>query len=318
MDEKKNYAQVVSPSLRRLGAFSVDFALLYVLGRILLWALKDFFLFIGYWGNLLGALILLAYFGIQNSRIGKGRTLGKRLFYIKVLGKDGGYISLKRSLVRTAILITPLLISFPWIPYHVSGKLLFSLLLNLYFFSGIVIPYLYLFNTKSRQSLHDLFTGTMVALGEGELKGLLIPALHKGHRTFFTLLILIQLILSAVMWNQEDPDLEPLYRDLLKVEDIVYLDMEIQEERAPEELSHSSMAPLFERRGLHLYLYYTRELTPYDSDPQVRGMISEHQENLQGIWDFHIYNVNLTTLGYVSKYESFNGDSIERFPRILF
>jgi uncharacterized RDD family membrane protein YckC len=88
----------------RLLAIGLDCVTLVVAGYALGLLFGDQFAQMGRWGRLVGFGIALVYFGVLNSCVGGGKTLGKRLMGIRVVGEDGRCISTPRSLVRSAIL----------------------------------------------------------------------------------------------------------------------------------------------------------------------------------------------------------------------
>jgi uncharacterized RDD family membrane protein YckC len=112
-------------------------------------------------GDLLGFFITLPYFAILGSSLGGGQTLGQRILHIRVADRDGRRLSLERSFLRYLILLTPFQLSEAEIPTSAPAalKILVSWLLPML---GAVIVYLYLFNVRTRQSLHDLAVGAYV------------------------------------------------------------------------------------------------------------------------------------------------------------
>lgn len=98
----------------------------------------------------------------MNSKIGKGQTIGKKLLKIKVVDRNGDSIGLLKSFFRYAVLAIPFFLNGA--PF--SDKLMFSFavyILSLFIFGGLFsIIYLYLFNRVTRQSLHDIASGTYV------------------------------------------------------------------------------------------------------------------------------------------------------------
>jgi uncharacterized RDD family membrane protein YckC len=132
-------------------------------------AVSGLFLFdtyarMGGWGRLIGFCVAMAYFGVMNSSICKGRTIGKRLMGIEVVDAAGRNISLPRSCLRYFILGVPFFLNGAPIANsgpaaYVAGFLVLGL--------GGAIPYLYVFNRRTRQSAHDLATGTYVVMAGG-------------------------------------------------------------------------------------------------------------------------------------------------------
>jgi len=150
---------------KRWFAYIIDAT--FILGGILSCVavvLPDSFLKIGDYSILIGILFTLLYFGIMNSEICKGQTLGKSFTGLKVVDKYGNYLTLTQSLIRTLILIICLTL-----PYMFIAKMSVSIPSpdEAYFViaaitAGIIFDLLFLFNVKTRQTLHDLAVGSYV------------------------------------------------------------------------------------------------------------------------------------------------------------
>jgi|CXWL01.1.fsa_nt_gi uncharacterized RDD family membrane protein YckC len=69
-----------------------------ICGQILGWSLSSFWFQIGPYGRIVGLLFILPYFGLMNSGVGKGQTIGKRLLKIAVRDGENKPIRLGRSL----------------------------------------------------------------------------------------------------------------------------------------------------------------------------------------------------------------------------
>jgi uncharacterized RDD family membrane protein YckC len=174
--DEANGVQIIAGFWRRLGAFFLDCLLLGVIGNIVGYFLTEEFVQLGPWGRLLGFLVAMIYFGALNSRLTGGQTLGKKLLKIKVVAKDGAPLSVSKSFLR----FLPL--GIPWFLNNAqfSESVLWSLwgyLASIAIFGlGFSVVYLYVFNRKSRQSVHDLLVGSYVvsvkATGPVESTGL--------------------------------------------------------------------------------------------------------------------------------------------------
>ena len=109
----------------------------------------------------------MLYFGILNSQLGGGQTLGKRILRIKVVGRDDQTIRIDRSCLRYIVF------NLPWalqmVPVNQPPILLILLFAALYYGVMTSIIYLILFNRKTRQSLHDLVANTLV-VDKGETR----------------------------------------------------------------------------------------------------------------------------------------------------
>ena len=57
---------------------------------------------------LLGYALVVAYYGLCNSSLNQGQTLGKSLLKVKVIHSSGDYLSVPQSLLRAAIVYAPI------------------------------------------------------------------------------------------------------------------------------------------------------------------------------------------------------------------
>ena len=164
---------------KRLIALFIDLLILGGIGFLLGLFFESTFVEIGNLGKLMGFAIALSYFGVMNSQIAKGQTIGKRIAKIRVVDAEGLYINIPKSLLRYSVLSIPFFLNGTYISFE-------SDLINLdYFILPIVlggtlsIAYLYLFNRTTRQSLHDLAVGTYVVNSESPLTG--VDVIWKPH-----------------------------------------------------------------------------------------------------------------------------------------
>ena len=152
----------ISGFWRRIGALFIDTLILGFVGFSLGQALESTFVEIGAWGRLIGFAVAIIYFGVMNSSVSKGQTIGKKALNIRVVDLSGESISLARSFVRYSVLAIP----FSLNGANFTNEALLSCLmypLSLIIFGGLFsILYLYVFNRVTRQSLHDLAVGTYV------------------------------------------------------------------------------------------------------------------------------------------------------------
>jgi uncharacterized RDD family membrane protein YckC len=204
---------------RRLGAFAIDVFLLGVVGWILGALLFDPLARMGFYAKLIGFAIALAYFGICNSRIGGGQTLGKRWLGVRVVDAHDRLLSLPRSLLRYAVLGIPFFANgLPLSPQQAMSSPL-SYLLTLVVFGGILaIVYLYIFNRRTRQSLHDLAVGSYVERFDRAASPVPFPAIWRGHMVVVALIAVIALsgplVASRFARAQAFAGILPLYQTL--------------------------------------------------------------------------------------------------------
>lgn len=180
--------------MRRVVAFAVDFAPLWVLGWLPLYALHDWLAASYPWPRLAGLPAVVLYRGLCQARY--GRTPGQRLLGLRVADRRGQAPSVLQSLVRNTLLTTPLVLngfappgvsltSIPW--------MLFATLMVFGLGGGIL--YTFLFNRGTRLALHDWLCGTFVWQAESrapEAQPRPLPRIHS---------IVVGLIaLSCVVW----------------------------------------------------------------------------------------------------------------------
>ena len=161
----------------RLLAFTIDSLILGIFGQILALVFSDFFYNIGPYGRPIGWAIALIYFGIFNSKLGSGQTLGKRLMKLAVRDGNNKTIGLWRSVARISIIIAPALFNGWAIPILQNAVINVILTVTVFGLGGALI-YTMIFNRGTRQGIHDLLVGTYVV----NLKGAPIEAFPKSAR----------------------------------------------------------------------------------------------------------------------------------------
>ncbi len=154
--------QWISGFWRRIGALFIDTSLLGATGLALGLFFESFFVQLGGWGRLVGFSIALIYFGVMNSSIAGGQTLGKKALKIRVVDSNNSPIDPWKSILRYLILAVPFSLNGSQFSNEaVSSFLIYPL--SLIIFGGLLSTlYLYIFNRVTRQSLHDLVVGTFV------------------------------------------------------------------------------------------------------------------------------------------------------------
>ena len=159
---EENELRWISGYWRRIGAFVIDSIVLGVVGTFLGFFLEDVFIDLGGWGRLLGFVIALLYFGIMNSKVSNGQTLGKKALKIRVVDSENQSISLLKSLGRYSIIGIPFFLNNAQFPFEVLISFWMYILSFIVFGGLFSIFYLYTFNRVTRQSLHDLVFKTYV------------------------------------------------------------------------------------------------------------------------------------------------------------
>lgn len=170
---------------RRLAAFLIDGAILSVPALLLGLALFRSAAALGQAGRLIGFAVALLYFGLLDSRLGGGQTLGKRLLRIRVEDRAGNALSPTCAVLRFLIIAIPYFLNGLWLDVDTASfrwpeYLLGTLLIFVVFGGGGAIGYLFVFNRRTRQSLHDLAVDSFVVRGAPAVipPGLSMPRLH--------------------------------------------------------------------------------------------------------------------------------------------
>ncbi|MFH1147910.1 MAG: RDD family protein [Pseudomonadota bacterium] len=191
-------ASIISGFGRRIFAFLIDAAILGLSGYLLGLLFFDCFSRMAGWGRLLGFFIAFSYFGLLNSTVGGGRTIGKRLAGIRVQSGNGNSISVSRSFFRFTILATPFFLNGAIIPTSIAVTPL-GLMISLAVFGlGGTILYLAVFNRRSRQSLHDLIAKTYVVAADCPA-GIGLPAVWKWHLLIAAVWLLVVAVFTTIV-----------------------------------------------------------------------------------------------------------------------
>ncbi len=157
----------------RIGALLVDSLILGLIGYMAGLLLEDVFVQLGAWGRLVGFSVSMMYFGILNSSVGNGQTIGKKLLKIKVVDASNSAISLPRSFLRYSFLAVPFSLNGARLTSETVLSYLTYPIMFIIFGGLFSISYLYIFNRVTRQSLHDLAVGSFVVkAGSSEQKTL--------------------------------------------------------------------------------------------------------------------------------------------------
>jgi uncharacterized RDD family membrane protein YckC len=203
--------KLVAGFWRRLLAFLIDVTLIGFVGLILGTIFFDTFASMGGWGRLVGYSIGLLYFGIANSSVGDGQTIGKKLLKLRVVSSNGELLSMGRSFLRYSILTIPYFLNGLILPTpdSISAQILLNLFLGLVVIGlGLSTVYLFIFNRKTRQSVHDLVTNTFVT-SSGTIEPSLTQRIWRGHLIAIAIWILLvvcaPLTLFIVFRNSEFP-----------------------------------------------------------------------------------------------------------------
>jgi uncharacterized RDD family membrane protein YckC len=165
---------------RRSAAFLIDTLLLGLVGMCLGLVFGEQFEAMGAWGRMVGFLVMVAYFGSMDSRLYQGSSLGKRALDIRVVTTAGAPLGVGRAVLRGAVFYMPYFLNNVALGNGYSNIVLPALQAVLVFGLGGATAYLYLFNRRTRQSIHDLLVGSIVVRARRAAVPP-VPPLWKGH-----------------------------------------------------------------------------------------------------------------------------------------
>ena len=155
---------------RRIFAFIIDGSLFSIIGLILVINFFDFFIRNSIISFLFSYVIIIIYFGIFESILFKGQTLGKRLLKIKLVNRENEYLSLKKSVLRSTLFFLPSILGYSCYVFKIHQTYVTNTFSYLAFYLSLLIVYFYLFNTKTRQTLHDIVFSSYVVTVNNENK----------------------------------------------------------------------------------------------------------------------------------------------------
>lgn len=195
---------------RRIGAYLIDMLLLGLVGFGLGLVMHEQFEAIGAWGRAIGFLIALAYFGTMESRRFDGRTFGKLALDIQVVSTAGAPLGIGKALLRSSVFHIPYFLNNASLGAAATDLVLPSIQALLVFGLGGAITYLYVFNRRTRQSVHDLLVGAIVV----RARTVPVPALApvwKGHMAIAAALLVVSIGTFAYLQARfQDSVLQPL------------------------------------------------------------------------------------------------------------
>lgn len=151
-----------APLIIRILSLLIDTLVLMAAGLVLGLIFNNRFVRMGWTARFVGLFLSVLYYSLFGSRVFWGQTVGQMAVKTVTVDKDGRLLTFSRSLVRSLFIPVIVLLNGWAIPGAsldpvwgmVQGGLLFALIL--------LECYFILFNRKTRQSLHDLVSGSYV------------------------------------------------------------------------------------------------------------------------------------------------------------
>ncbi|HDT14690.1 MAG TPA: RDD family protein [Firmicutes bacterium] len=187
---------------RRIGAFIIDMFILIILGFILSLVLGDFFSEIGAWGRFIGFTISILYFGIMDSSISGGQTLGKMITKIRVVNILGENVNVIRCVFRASIILVPFFLYGIMMPPSAFASAAMIVITFMFLSMLVGLAYFYIFNVRTKQSFHDIAAGTYVV--RKSMRGKLAKSEHVSRNVpvvhFIVYLALLAVILAVSLF----------------------------------------------------------------------------------------------------------------------
>lgn len=218
---------IYSKFWNRAGAYLIDIIVLGVLGFILGLFWGDAFVQMGGQSMLIGCILALVYFGLGNSKLFNGQTLGKKTLKLQVINANMDTLSISKSFLRALIYTVP----YFFLNYRLAGWSEFSILYmakGIFFLTFLILlPIHLLINTPTRQAIHDLIVGTYVINPEAYPRQKLnksksLPTMITGGLA----IIILGLIIFMNLRNNETTsiiqELKPIKEQIDKIDKVGY------------------------------------------------------------------------------------------------
>lgn len=280
---------VIAGFWRRLAALLIDCLILGVPAQLLGLAFFRWFASFGQAGRLIGFVVALLYFGLLNSRLGGGQTVGKRLFGIRVVDRDGETLSPMRSILRFMVIAIPYFLNGLWfdvdpaatgpIDYLLGGVLIFVV------FGGLgAIIYLFVFNRRTRQSLHDLVVGSFVV--RAAPVAAVIDSIPRLHLVVVGCWLALVLVVPLVgVWVIQKSNLTEPLKPLAEIQSALKAELRIRQVKVV--MGHTTTAALGSRASTTSYLEVDAQANEAQEDldtllPLIAGVVLRLHPDLLG------------------------------------
>jgi uncharacterized RDD family membrane protein YckC len=247
-DTKKRW---IAGFWRRSFAFAIDAIILGCIGYAAGLLLEDFFVQHRLWGRLIGMAIGLCYFGLLDSRIGNGQSVGKKLLKVRLVDAGNATVEAARALGRYAVFALPNLLEASVI-YPASGfNYPWLVLACIVVLIATADVYFYLFNRGTRQSLHDLLFGTFVVNVATEPEPRAVWPLHRFFAAgIWILLCAVGLVVMRFM-NQSP------FSDMLEIRNALMRDPLL----SAATVAYTTTGTMTAGGGIEKHSYYAATLT---------------------------------------------------------
>jgi uncharacterized RDD family membrane protein YckC len=174
---------------------------------------------------LVGFFIALLYFGLGNSAIFNGQTLGKKIVNLQVVDNEMETLSIQKSVLRALIFTVP----YFFLNFKVDGWSEFSIFYmtkGIFFLTFLILlPIHLILNTPTRQAIHDLIMGTYVVSreafpGQQLSKSKSLPTIITGSLAIVILGLIIFMNSGKNKISSTIEELKPLKEQIDKIDKI--------------------------------------------------------------------------------------------------
>jgi uncharacterized RDD family membrane protein YckC len=174
---------------------------------------------------LVGFFIALLYFGLGNSAIFNGQTLGKKIVNLQVVENEMETLSIQKSVLRALIFTVP----YFFLNFKVDGWSEFSIFYmtkGIFFLTFLILlPIHLILNTPTRQAIHDLIMGTYVVSreafpGQQLSKSKSLPTIITGSLAIVILGLIIFMNSGKNKISSTIEELKPLKEQIDKIDKI--------------------------------------------------------------------------------------------------
>ncbi|MBN1317984.1 MAG: RDD family protein [Anaerolineales bacterium] len=186
---------------KRAGAMLIDLIILFAPLMIFGFTFKDISFSIGPWGKFIGIGVMLLYFGIGNSNLTSGQTIGKKILKTEVIDRNGNHLPLGLSILRASIL-SIIIISSNWALPFFNIPIIQVLLVAIGACFSLVMLYGLVYNKATRQGTHDLVVNSFVISVPYKVK--FNPSTAPNHQKIVERLLIIGLLIGIASFYSID------------------------------------------------------------------------------------------------------------------
>lgn len=194
--------------LRRIAAIAIDMFFLTLIGKLLAAVLGAQLMFLGQSARFIGLGVALLYFGLLNSGLARGQTLGKRLVGLQVVRVGGGFVPWYQSIGRSNFYVVPYVLNGWLTTEALSGleTLIVGIVIVGSITSVISLPVFAFGNRHSGRMLHDVVAGTWV----GRLQAPVITDAPRERKLSIATGVMLGVVAMAALLLQVMQSSQPL------------------------------------------------------------------------------------------------------------